>query len=261
MVATNTSVAGSLGMFEDAGRLYFIYWEMRNNTTLGNMRCEEFIPNGTAVGSSFQETDISATVIPAIWRTGGANENLGSLSTNVNVYVSTAIPGSPEIFWWRYDDIPFASSTFWTWNGNASLCTVAGSVGSQYLIPQGNNSQSENVYTDGDFDVTLENDQVSPGKISFDFQAHTPLDASSPANKQGRLHYSLGGAAWVVATLSTAGPDAPSVVSGGDAAPTISANLLQGIVVGSSKFRAFWDAAADGFSSVGQEVELMLDVF
>ena len=90
---------------------------------------------------------------------------------------------------------------------------------------------------------------------------HLPLDGSSPPDKQARLWYTVGGTDWVEATLSTAGGDAPITVSGTDAPPTISGNLLQGIPVGSSIFRATWDAAADGFTGAGLQVQLALEVF
>jgi hypothetical protein len=261
MVTKDGPTAGSIGMFEDGGNLYVVWWNMIDNAFLGQMQVHQFIPNGTAVGSSFQENNISALVVPSAWLSGGAFESSGSLTTNVNVYVSTTTPGSPEVFWWRYNSVPIGTSTFWTWNGPSLPCTVVNSVGSQYAIPSGPNSTGEYVWTEGDFDVTLENAQAAPGKVSFDFQAHTPIDGSSPGGKLGRLFYSVGGSDWIQATLSTAPIDAPLTVSGIDPAPNISGNLLQGITVGDSKYRATWDAAADGFTDAGEQAELMLEVF
>jgi len=259
MVTLDTQSAGSFTIFGDAGRMYVVFWNMDDNLTLGQMACHEFVPNGTAPGSTLQENDISATVIPAEWLTGGANENLGSLSTQCNGYVNTSDPTSHEIYWWRLNDGNSVVSTFWRWNGNAALCDVANSVlGRTFAFPMGPNTQSNRLYTEGEFDVTLENAQISPGKITFDFQAHLPLDGSSPPNKQARLYYSSGGSGWTQATLHAS---APTVVSGGDAAPTIGGNLLQGIVVGASKFQAGWDAIADGFTGSAQEAELLLEVF
>jgi len=250
--------------FEEADRIYVIVCEKGTAATgngPGQMRCFEFIPNGTTPGSSWQENDITTSVIPADWLTGGAFANLFDEHTTVMGYVQTSgTPSTPEVFLWRYRNANVVEqSTFWEWQGNATLMAPVNSdVTIEVQIPSGPNMTGEHIYTEGDFDVTLENPVVLPGKVTFDFQAHTPLDASSPSNKQGRLYYSIGGTDWTVATLHT---DAPTVVSGGDAAPTISANLLQGIVVGASKFRATWDAVADGFSGAGNQIELMLDVF
>jgi len=266
MITAQASPRGSVFAFEDNDRLYVLFNEKLVNgagNTAGQVRCTEFIPNGTAIGSTWQENDISSTVIPAAWRTGGAFANLFHENAAFMGYVDVTVPGTPEIFAWRYRDTStIEQSTFWTWNGNGSPMTVVNSnVTAEVQVPSGPNMTGEHVYTEGDFDVTLENLVVTPGKISFDFQAHTPLDSSSPSTKQGRLFYTLGGTDWIQATLSTAGGDAPSVVSGGDPAPTISTNLLQGITVGSSVFRAVWDAVADGLVGVGEDVKLALEVF
>jgi len=263
MVTVRAAANGTLAVFEENDKLYVLFNEKavdNASVAAGQVRVSEFVPNGAAVGSSWQENDLTATVVPAAWRTGGAFANLFSPYAAFNGYVETSTPGAPEFYAWRHHTVnAVATSTFWTWNGNAALMTVVNSdVTSEVQIASGPNTTGEHIYTEGDFDVTLENAAVEPGKVLFDFQAHSPLDASSPTNKQGRLYYSIGGSDWAVATLST---DAPTVVSGGDAAPTISANLLQGIVVGSSKFRATWDAIADGFTDAGEQVELMLNVF
>jgi hypothetical protein len=268
MVAKDSSTAGSVGMFEDNGRLYAVFWNMINDTTAGQMQVHEFIPNGTTIGSSFEENDISTTVIPSAWLTGGAFANTGSISTNVNVYVDVSTPESPEIFWWRYDDIPAGASTFWTWNGPSSLCTVENSVGSDYAIPQGPNSTGEYVFTEGDFDVTLDNPTTRPGYVDFDFELHDPLDGSSIPTKSGRLYYSIGGADWTLATLSTLIGDAPTFVNpslaGTDPAPTVTTDttgtVLQDIPIG-HKFKATWDSTADGFTVAGTQFELMLEIF
>ena len=197
-------------------------------------------------------------MVPPAWLSGGAFENNGSASANVLVHVDVSSPGSPQVFWWRLDAFNSAISTFWTWNGPAALCTVVNSVGHDYSFPQSPNSTGERIYTEGDFPVTLENTETQPSKIFFDVTVHQPLDSSTPGAKQGRLWYSVGGADWQVATLTS---DVPSLISGVGPAPTISANLFQNILVNGDKWDAAWDAPADGFSTAGLQFELLLEVF
>lgn len=257
---------GRLGSTAENGNLYVIFGEKSVGGVGdqdGQMRCHEFIPNGTTPGSSWQENNISSSVIPADWLAGGAFEGTFNTLMCLVPYIQVVDPNLPEIFFWRHRDIQTTEqSTFWTWNGPSSLMTAVNSdVDNTVQGPSSVNGTGEHRYTEGNFDVTLENGQISPGKVSFDFQVHLPLDGSSPPDKQARLWYTVGGTDWVEATLSTAGGDAPITVSGTDAPPTISGNLLQGIPVGSSIFRATWDAAADGFTGAGLQVQLALEVF
>jgi hypothetical protein len=124
------------------------------------------------------------------------------------------------------------------------------------------------VYTEGDFDVTLENPVTRPGLLDFDFTIQEPLDGSSISTKSGRLYYSIGGSGWTPATLSTLPENAPAFANptsaGTDPAPTITTDsvgtVLQDIPVG-HKFTATWDSTADGFTAAGARFELMLEIF
>jgi len=251
--------------FEYQNNLYVVGQELTTNfndaVNDGQMQVWQFVPNGTTPGSSWAESNISSTVVPSDWLTGGAFatafHSRGALQGYVQIDDD---PLNPEVYFWRHRQYGAnEDSTFWTWNGPASLMTVVSSSFSNgHSIAQGDNNTGEHVYTEGDYDVTLTNPLISPGKLTFDFQAHTPLDSSSPTNKQGKLYYSIGGSDWTEATFHS---DAPTTVSGGDSAPTISANTLQGIVVGNSVFRATWDAVTDGFTGAAEEAELHLRVF
>ena len=251
---------GPLAVFEWDDKIYVVVADLDVTNTVGQMRVFEFIPNSSSPGGTFQENEISSSVIPAAWLSGGAFEGSFTARTGLMVHVQTSTPGSPEIFFWRVTDQSVtAQSTFWTWNGNASLMTVVNSdVDRSLNIVQGADIGGQFIYTEGDFDVTLENPVSNADGMSFDFQAHDPLDGTSISDKQGKLYYALGESDWAEATLNTS--VAPTVLSGGDPAPTISANTLQGIAVGTSKFRATWDAVADGFTTPGEYPMLKLDV-
>lgn len=261
MITRNASPGGALGLYEDDGKLYAVFWEMRDNATLGNMQIHEFVPNASSAGSSFQENDISADTIPEDWRAGGAFENTGSFTTQVQVHVDTSNPLAPQVFWWRYNSFSSSSNTFWTWNGNASLATTAPGQGRDFVTAVNPNVTGERLYTEGNFDVTMSDDVTRASKVDFDAQVWSPLDGSSPSSKQGRLLRSIGGSDWVEATISTAAADAPTLISGAGPAPTVSGNLFQGIPVNDSKFEATWDAGADGFNTAGLDFDLTVDVF
>lgn len=254
--------------FEDNDRLYIVYQELTTNfndtTNNGQMQVTELIPNGSAAGSSWSENNISSTVVPSDWLTGGAFETAfhsrGALIGYSQLDNTTMVA---EHFFWRFREYQTEEqSTFWEWNGNASLMTVSTSdVSRSVCVPSGPDKGGMWRYTDGDYDTHLENPQVSVGKVSFDFRAYTPLDASSPGLKSAKLYYSVGDNDWAEATISTAGGDAPSVVSGADPAPGLSANTLTNITVGSSVFRAVWDSATDVGGSGGEKRRLRLRFF
>jgi hypothetical protein len=269
MATVNTVPGGAVGMFEDAGNMYVVFHEMVNpnpDLTTGALRVFEFVPNSSVIGGSFAENDLSTTVVPVAFRAGGGS-SAGSFNTNIQVHVDTSVPGSPQVFWWRYaDPAVVAASTFFTWNGNAVVASTAAGQSRNFLTAVSPNSTGERIYTEGDWDVTLDELRGNTAgadarNVRFEAQIHQPLDSSTPAAKQGRLFYSVGGSDWQVATLSTAGSDAPSLISGAGPAPTISGNLLQNILVNGDRFDAVWDAVADGVTNPGDQPELMLDVF
>jgi hypothetical protein len=261
--------------FEYQDKLYVIYSELTtsvfNGANDGQMQVVQFTPNGSTEGSSWAEEDISSTVVPSSWLTGGAFDGDFDSRMAMGGYVQISDPENPEVFFWRYTQYEAnGSPTFWTWNGPTSLMTVAAAAGLDrgFSLPLGCNVTGEVVYTEGDFDVSLENPVTRPGYIDFDFQIHDPLDGSSIPNKSARLYYSIGGSNWTLATISTLPGDAPEFVNptsaGTDPAPTITTDsvgtVLQDIPVG-HKFTATWDSTADGFTAAGARFELMLEIF
>jgi hypothetical protein len=241
--------------FEYQDKLYVVYPELTtanfNTANDGQMQVVQFTPNGSTEGSSWAEEDISSTVVPSSWLTGGAFDGDFDSRMAMGGYVQISDPENPEVFFWRYTQYEAnGSPTFWTWNGPSSLMTVASATGLDrgFSLPLGCNVTGEVVYTEGDFDVTLENPVTRPGLLDFDFTIQEPLDGSSISTKSGRLYYSIGGSGWTPATLSTLPENAPAFA------------VLQDIPVG-HKFTATWDSTADGFTAAGARFELMLEIF
>lgn len=268
-----SSIGGNTFAFEDNDKLYVVFDEKTNATNgdgPGQVRCFEFTPDGSSPGDSWTENDITSTVVPSDWLTGGAFANLFNPRSGYSGYVDTSNPESPQIFWWRMADLnETENSTFWTWNGSSSLMTVEDSDVNRTVQPaSGTNASGEHVYTEGDFNVTLENPVIRPGVVDFDFTIEEPIDGSTVTPKSGRLYYTIGGSNWIPATISTDSEDAPTfanpTLAGTDPAPTVATDttgtILQNIPIG-HKFTATWDSTADGFTVAGSRFELMLEIF
>lgn len=283
MVTTQAvSQTNSCFIFEDVdrgtsgdNRLYVVFLELTTGTNdganTGQVQVHEFIPNGSTPGSSWAENNISATVVPSTWRDGGALTTAADWHSRSCIagYVQVSNPETPEIYMWRHRNITVdENSTMFTWNGNASVMSTApSSLSALMLGPAGPNQTDEWVYTEGNFDVTLENEVVYPDRVELDFKVHFPLDSmgTSVTDKQGQLFYTTGGLNWMPATISTDPVDAPITVIGPDDPPTVmttsDGTILDGITIGSSTYRFVWDTVADGFTVAGTPIQIALKVF
>lgn len=254
---------GALGLFEYTGNLYAVFWSHTNtfpSQNEGEMKVIQFVPSGGA-GTSFAETDVSTTVVPSAWRTGGAFDGEGSLNTQVLVMIDQADdPTNPTVHWVRMNSYTSGSgeTTFWTFNGPGSAATVASTaISSDFAIPQGPIT-GVRTYTDGDTIPSIFNPAQIGTDVQFDFSLADAIDGSSPGDQTLRLYYNQGGHDWQIATIQTG--TAPTTVSGADGPPSISTNTFTGVTPGTSVYRARWDANADGLGSPGLKYKLKLKV-
>lgn len=198
----------------------------------------------TVNGNDFDEFDLSATVLPADRRLGGADAD----GTKWEVWVDNDTdPTSPGIHIWFLSEHDVGNYTYYEWNGIASpLSGGLPSVSHEFKLPNGSVGGGARVWTSGELNVKIED--VVPfagGGLQIQFSAYNDV---GPADKIVKFYFNSDeevptGQATLLGT--------PVVISGPGSTPTRNVNQLEDVEAddGATIYGVQWDTVTDGIGT------------
>ncbi len=244
----NAGENGACALFTDGTDLFGL---MPGRTAISNEG--SVLAQWTPNGNDFDETNLSATVLPADRQLGGGDGD----GTKWNVWVDNdTTPTSPGIHIWFLSANDTGNYTYYEWNGTGSpLSTGAASVSHEFKLPSGSVGGGARVWTSGELNIKIED--VVPfagGGLQIQFTAYNDV---GPADKIVKFFFNPDEE---VPTTQATLAGTPVVISGPAAAPTRNVNQLENVEAddGASVYGVQWDTATDGiatndhFSLIGQ---------
>lgn len=193
------------------------------------------------IDGNFDQTDISATVLPSFLRAtaDGGSWSSGSIDTHrfSAVYDTDTTPGSLSIY--LYNTVNGTAGTGFTvyqWNGNGSMITnIDGGGDVEHAIPKGYSNNGERIWTAGERDIKITARAAVSGGEQISFIAY-----GGGTGLNMKLWYALDGEPVLQeATLTTP-------VTGGSATFNAGMNRVEGIAAdGTTEYTIVWDAPTD----------------